>query len=136
LYSWLKLPEPRTTLHYLVLFDSKVFVYIKGRLKLDKVSNRAFIGWHCEYESTNIYRVWVPSQHRIMSIRDITFNPSQRYRLDETVEPYIEQLIHTLEVPSFDGVEVDVMGLSIQWPLQHYETTLETYRDTIIVDSP
>jgi CHAT domain-containing protein len=36
-------------------------VHIKNRPKLDKVSDRAFIGWHCGYESTNIYRVQADS---------------------------------------------------------------------------
>jgi hypothetical protein len=55
--TWLNLPKPRVVLHHLVLFGSKAFVHIKKRLKLDKVLNRAFIRWHCGYESTNIYCV-------------------------------------------------------------------------------
>jgi hypothetical protein len=51
-------------------------VYIKKRPKLDKVLDRAFIGWHCGYESTNIYRVWVSSQHCIILVRDVTFDPT------------------------------------------------------------
>jgi hypothetical protein len=58
-------------------------MYIKKRPKLDKVSDRAFIKWHYRYKSTNIYRVWVPSQHYIILVRDITFDPTQRYRLDK-----------------------------------------------------
>jgi hypothetical protein len=58
-------------------------MYIKKRPKLDKVSDQAFIRWHYRYKSTNIYCVWVPSQHHIILVRDITFNPTQRYRLDE-----------------------------------------------------
>jgi hypothetical protein len=111
-------------------------VHIKKRPKLDKVSDRAFIGWHCGYESTNIYRVWVPSQHRIISVRDITFDPTQRYRLDEVEDSQIEEIVRTYEVPNIDNPEEDIAGLPIQGPLQPFESTLETYGDTITVDTP
>jgi hypothetical protein len=136
LYAWLKLPEPRVALHHLVPFGSKAFVHIKQRPKLDKTLDRAFIGWHCGYDSTNIYRVWVPSQHRIISVRDVTFDPSQRYRPNEAVDPQIKEIITLYEVPNIDDSEGHVEGLPIQWPLQLFESTLETYGDTITVDTP
>jgi hypothetical protein len=136
LYTWLKLPEPRVALHHLVPFGSKAYVHIKKRPKLDKVKDRAFIGWHCGYDSTNIYRVWAPSQHRIISVRDVTFDTSQRYRPDEEEEPGIEAIIRLYEVPNIDDPEGHVIGLPIQGPLQPFESTLETYGDTITVDDP
>jgi hypothetical protein len=39
-------------------------------------------------------------------------------------------------VPNIDNPEEDVTGLPIQGPLQPFESTLETYRDTITVDTP
>jgi hypothetical protein len=62
-------------------------VHIKNQPKLDKVLDQAYIGWHCGYESTNIYRVWVPLQYCIISIRDVTFDSAQRYRPDEVEDP-------------------------------------------------
>jgi hypothetical protein len=39
-------------------------------------------------------------------------------------------------VPNIDDSEGHVEGLLIQWPLQLFESTLETYGDTITVDTP
>jgi hypothetical protein len=68
---------------------------------------RAFIGWLVGYESTNIYRIWSPSQKRIICARDVTFNPSKRYKPDDEEEqdPDIEEMIKLIEVPSFEGFE-------------------------------
>jgi hypothetical protein len=39
-------------------------------------------------------------------------------------------------VPNINNLEEDVASLPIQGPLQPFESTLETYRDTITVDTP
>ncbi len=35
---------------------------------------KALIGFLVGYESTNIYRMWVPYKKRVVSVRDVIFN--------------------------------------------------------------
>jgi hypothetical protein len=116
-------------------------VHIKNRPKLDKVLPRAFISWLVGYESTNIYRIWSPSQKRIVCARDVTFDPSKRYKPDEEEDPNIEEIIKLIEVPSFKGFEGqlykgNVLGLPIPKPLQSFERSVDDFGDTIIVNMP
>ena len=39
-------------------------------------------------------------------------------------------------MPNINNLEGDIAGLPIQGPLQPFKSTLETYRDTITVDTP
>jgi len=118
-------------------------VHIKKRPKLDKVLSRAFIGWLVGYELTNIYCIWSPSQKRIVRGRDVTFDPSKRYKPDDEEEedPDIEEIIKLIEVPSFEGFEGqlyegNVLGLPIPKPLQSFERSVDDFGDTIVVDMP
>ena len=47
--------------------------------KLDKLAPRAHIGYLVSYESTNIFNIWVPSEGKIYSSRDIIFNETKFY---------------------------------------------------------
>ena len=47
--------------------------------KLQKLEARAHIGYLVGYDSTNIYRVWVPSLRRIIRTRDVIFNDDVFY---------------------------------------------------------
>ena len=42
--------------------------------RLNKLDPRAHIGYLIGYDSTNIYRIWIPYKGIIISTRDIIFN--------------------------------------------------------------
>jgi len=42
--------------------------------RLSKLDPRAYISYLIGYNSTNIYRIWIPYKGIIISIRDIIFN--------------------------------------------------------------
>jgi hypothetical protein len=88
-------------------------------MKLDKVLPRAFIRWYCGYKSTNIYRIWVPQQHRVIAIRDVTFNPSEQYSPNKEVSPDIEAILKLVEIPDLNIAydEQKVIRLPIPRPL-------------------
>jgi hypothetical protein len=48
-----------------------------------KNAPRAHIGYLVGYDSTNIYRIWVPSRNIVLSTRDVIFDESQRYDPNE-----------------------------------------------------
>jgi len=42
--------------------------------RLSKLDPRAHIGYLVGYDSTNIYRIWIPYKGIVISTRDIIFN--------------------------------------------------------------
>ena len=42
--------------------------------RLSKLDPRAYIGYLVSYNSTNIYRIWIPYKGIVISTRDIIFN--------------------------------------------------------------
>jgi hypothetical protein len=48
-----------------------------------KLEPRAYIGYLVGYESSNIYRIWIPSKKKVITTRDVTFNESLFYNPDE-----------------------------------------------------
>ena len=49
------------------------------RKRLFKLDPRAQIGYLVGYDSTNIYRIWVPHQGKIISIRDVIFDENTQF---------------------------------------------------------
>jgi len=58
-----------------------------------KLDLKASIGYLVGYDSTNIYRIWVPSKRRVVSTRDVTFNEELTYK---TKEKDLSIMRHTL----------------------------------------
>jgi hypothetical protein len=104
LYEYLELPIPKAALHHLVPYGSIAYAHKKEMERLDKLEPKAVIGWLCGYESTNIFRIWCPSLHTVISTRDVTFDSSKRYsndvefldEIEEIVKVRILSFIHTL----------------------------------------
>jgi hypothetical protein len=59
---------------HLVAYGSKAYALNKQIPKLNRLDPRAFIGHLVGYEGTNIYRVWIPSQKKVIRTRDVVFN--------------------------------------------------------------
>lgn len=70
------------------------------RNRLKKLDPRAYIGYLVGYDSTNIYRVWVPQIKKVIATRDVIFNEYQDYAKgrDPQVEE-IEALLTQIELP-------------------------------------
>lgn len=73
--------------------------HLSKKLKLDK---RAHIGHLVGYDSTNIFRIWIPSKRKIIRTRDVLFDERKHY---DPSEPDLTQLITepmietTFEIP-------------------------------------
>ena len=81
---------------------------------MQRLEPRAHIGYLVGYDSTNIYRIWIPSRNKVVRIRDVTFkdnlfyNPSQPdlgHILREEVEQTIEILIPPPQTTQLDFIE-------------------------------
>ena len=78
--------------------------------KKDKLDPRAHIGYLLGYDSTNIYRIWIPSRSKVIRTRDVRmkddllYDPSE-LDLGAILKEDAEQLIETLELPEMQITE-------------------------------
>jgi hypothetical protein len=54
--------------------------YLNNKLKRgDKMESRALIGHLVGYDSTNIFRIWLPESHTVIRTQDVVFRSNTRY---------------------------------------------------------
>lgn len=67
--------------------------------RTDKLHARSHIGYLVGFDSTNIYRVWIPSLNKIVRTRDVIFDEDQRYNWTNDLDigyatgPYLQQAV-------------------------------------------
>ncbi|KAF5186325.1 Transposon ty1-gr2 gag-pol polyprotein, partial [Thalictrum thalictroides] len=94
-------PSPEPSIAHLQPYGCKAFAHIKNRPKLSKLTPRAEIGYLVGYDSTNIFRIWIPSRKIVISTRDVTFDPSQGYSPNQKIQ-VSNEIIETIKVPDLE----------------------------------
>ena len=61
------------------VYSYKTYTLNKQIRRGDKLAPRALIGHLVGYDSTNIYRIWIPSLHKVIRTRDVTFDETSFY---------------------------------------------------------
>ena len=98
----------KPTLNHLKAYGCQSYVLIKSAgdpdrpKKRQKLQSKVHIGFLVGYESTNIYRIWIPHKKKVISARDILFDEEEFYdgkpvrftdilisNLDEAIEEVI-----------------------------------------------
>lgn len=83
-------------LGHLQKIGCKVYALDKYISWKEKLQKRAHIGHLIEYDSTNIFRIWIPSQHKVIRTRDVIFDerflydPSELDLMQLTIEPMLD----------------------------------------------
>lgn len=85
-----------------------------------KLNPRAWIGFLVGYQSTNIYRIWVPQLGKVISTRDVIFNEDERF--DGNLNRLRDDLLHI-------GRE-ELMNLLNQVELQQTERSTMTEEES------
>jgi hypothetical protein len=68
----------------------------RGKSRLQRLDPKAWIGYLVGYQSTNIYRIWIPSLGKVISTRDVVFDEESIF--DGKTENLMDNLMHsTLE---------------------------------------
>jgi transposase InsO family protein len=109
----------------------------KQRLK--KLDPKAHIGYLVGYDSTNIYRIWIPILGKVISTRDVIFNESkffddklqQSHRWQSVTE--IQKLIEKIQLPETQ-VNNEVILESDDEVLQPTTMIDDTDSDDSIID--
>jgi hypothetical protein len=126
-----KTPQPKVA--HLRAYGSRSYVLKYDADKLDRLDSKVHIGYLVGYTSTNIFRVWVPSLHTIISARDVTFDETRRYEPNDDFTDVTEAAIELVRVPGIDDIIDESSPLPSLLP-QIEETTIDEPYDTIIVD--
>jgi hypothetical protein len=139
-------PKPKGT--HIRRFGCRAYALKYNRNQLDRLESRAHIGYLIGYESTNIFKVWIPQLSRVIRARDVTFDETKVYQPDDKLA---DNLIEQIKLQSVPRIEVeeeeDDLFTSQDLPdnnitttthqnqqLADYETTIDQPGDTIIVD--
>jgi hypothetical protein len=65
----------------------------KKEQRLQRLNPKAWIGFLIGYSSSNIYRIWVPAQNKVISTRDVIFNEDEFFSGD--IKDLKDDLLHT-----------------------------------------
>jgi len=60
-------------------YGCKTYTLNKQVRKGDKLAPYTLIGHLVGYNLTNIYQIWIPSLHKVIRTRDVTFNETSFY---------------------------------------------------------
>src|ERR1700726_927994 len=61
--------------------------------RLRRLDPKAWIGYLIGYNSSNIYRIWIPSENRVINTRDVIFNENVFFSGNK--ETLKDDLLHT-----------------------------------------
>ena len=73
----------KPTISHMKIYGCKAYPLIYNIPRLQKLKPRAHIGYLVGYSSRNIYRVWVPSRKDVIRIRDVSFDQTAFYQMDD-----------------------------------------------------
>ena len=122
----------KPSLSHLHIYGCKAYTLSHGIPRIHKLQPRAFIGYLVGYDSTNIYRIWLPTQDKVIRTRDVTFNETTFYdpadiditKLLRERAPEIVETLQGLELP-VGNIDAEVV-----------EDSDEDIGDTIVVRVP
>ncbi|KAH0430365.1 hypothetical protein CcaCcLH18_07877 [Colletotrichum camelliae] len=105
--------------------------YKSGQQKSNKTEPRAHVGYLCGYDSTNIYRIWIPALNKVMRTRDVTFDESKLYDpREEDISMLhkleLEKQFNQLEIPFPDPISEELPMDSALWESDHPHQPLVT----------
>lgn len=103
--------------------------------RADKLESRALIGQLVGYDSSNIYRIWMPTLRRVIRTRDVVFMPLGRSaRKDYPDERRLKQLITVLDIedpPTLDEQVDQAINLPTRSAINEIEEAEEAENQLI-----
>lgn len=94
----------KPTISHLHVFGCRAYALRTIIPRLDKLQPRAHSGYLLGYDSTNIFKIWIPSRKKIIRTRDVTFNDQQFYDPHEldlfhVLREEVEEIVHITDFP-------------------------------------
>ncbi|KAF7572456.1 hypothetical protein PtrM4_099560 [Pyrenophora tritici-repentis] len=88
----------------------------QGKSRLQRLDPKAWIGYLVGYQSTNIYRIWIPSMAKVISTRDVVFNEETIFNgktedlMDNLMHNTLEEIatwVRTVELPGTQSQQAE-----------------------------
>ncbi|KAM4055497.1 Integrase, catalytic core [Hirsutella rhossiliensis] len=83
-----------------------------GKKKRQKLDPRSHIGYLVGYNSTNIFRIWIPQRRKVISTRDVIFDEFTYFdgKFEQpTLLPSINDLIQRVEIPEDQKINQEIL---------------------------
>ncbi|KAI1003263.1 hypothetical protein K3495_g4940 [Podosphaera aphanis] len=98
---------------HLRIFGCRAYALKKHILNSRKLDSRAHIGHLVGYESTNIFKIWIPSRNKVIKTRDVTFDEDTFYDpkdldIGAVLRESAEDLIQTISLPEWNDNEMGI----------------------------
>ena len=98
------------SLAHLAAYGCRAYLLSKNIPKLQKLQPRAHIRYLVGYNSTNIFRIWVPSLKRVIESRDVTFDETKFYdptAIDLELQQALPELVEVLDISAHSSLDTD-----------------------------
>jgi hypothetical protein len=118
-------PNPNPSTGHLKMYGCRTYPLIHNVPKTQKLDPRAEIGYLVGYDSTNIFRIWVPERHQVIRTRDVTFDEWRKYHPDDLRVALADRIEDPIQFIEFLDVEDLAGGVSDAWETQSIESTIE-----------
>ena len=107
--AWGKKP----TVAHMRPFGCVAYALDRSVRSVDKVAPRALMGHLVGYQSTNVFRIWLPHRDSVVVSRDVVFDITRFYTGEGsyTPEPQLRQLIHFDNPPIRTSPDISVDDL-------------------------
>lgn len=101
------LKESKPKIQHIRVYGCRAYPLIQNQPKLAKLDPRCSIGYLVGWDSTNVFRVWIPTLQKVIRTRDVTFDESIRYNPRYPEPPLPEQVIEVIETIQLPGSNVE-----------------------------
>lgn len=103
--------NPKPSISHLRIYGCRAYPLIHKILKKEKLKPRAQIGYLVGYQSSNIFRIWIPQEHKITLTRDVTFDESRTYNPNEPTQALSERIQEPSQVIEFPDHSEPARGM-------------------------
>lgn len=119
-------PTRKPKMHHLRNYGCRAYAMTTNALKKtnrrNKLDPNAWIGYLVGYDSTNIYRIWVPKLNRVIRTRDVIFDEDSLF--DGNIEQFKDDLCRITQAQMEELVaSCELQGEQIA--LNNFDTTLQ-----------
>ena len=97
----------------------RAYVHRKDLKKADRLRSRIRLGYLLGYDSTNIFRIWVPELDRVVRTRDVVFDWAILYKDDRTGREEDQDLREVVRLLDVEQELIDATTEDLMMPLPY-----------------
>jgi hypothetical protein len=127
--------DPKPSIAHLKVYGCRAYPLIQEIPRKQKLNPRAQIGYLVGYESTNIFRIWIPEKHQVIKTRDVTFDELRKYHPDDLRTALAERVEEPLQLIEFPEDEELAEGVDGEWETRSIDSDISSTIEVIPRDA-